>query len=228
MQKPKLLDLFCGVGGAGEGYELAGYEVTGVDNVAQPNNPHHFILADALEYLIEFGHLYDVVHASPPCQEYSNSSAPMRKKGKTYPKLIEPIRNQLLKLGKPYVIENVMSAPIRRDLVLVGTMFGLKLLKRRKFEVGNGLFLMQPIIGKTNKTVKNGDFTQVVGKGQLAVSRGEKFIHDQGSILKNWAFASGIDWAKTYKEFANSIPPAYTQYIGENIYNQIMTTPCYK
>lgn len=79
--KLKLLDLFAGVGGAGEGYRMAGFVITAVDNRPQPNNPHYFIQADALEYLKKHGHKFDAIHASPPCQKYSNAAAPARALG---------------------------------------------------------------------------------------------------------------------------------------------------
>jgi DNA (cytosine-5)-methyltransferase 1 len=65
--RPRLLDLFCCAGGAGEGYRRAGFDVTGVDIKAQPNNPHRFVQGDALEYLAAHGQDYDAIHASPPC-----------------------------------------------------------------------------------------------------------------------------------------------------------------
>lgn len=220
MKKYRLLDLFCGVGGAGEGYQRVGFEVTGVDHIPQPNNPHHFIEEDAIFYLITEGHKYDVVHLSPPCQQYSISTAPQRNKGKTYPDYIKRCRELLLNIGIPYVMENVMPAPIRRDLVLRGDMFGLKCLKQRKFEI-EGFFIMQPGIPKKKGTLKGGDFTQVVGKGQLAVTGGQPFKHHQGSILANWRYAMQMPWAKTYKELANAIPPAYTEYIGKQLIEQL-------
>lgn len=217
----KLLDLFCGVGGAGEGYQRAGFDVTGVDHLDQPNNPHKFIQADALEYLKEHWQEYDVIHGSPPCQQHSIATAPMRQKGKEYPDHIGELRDILKQIKKPYIIENVPLAPIRADVVLAGYMFGLKVIKRRHFELGNGLFMLQAPFYTSRRTVKNGDFTQVVGNGQLKVNGGKMFKHHQGSILDNWRFAMGMPWAKTYKELANAIPPAYTQYIGEQIISQL-------
>lgn len=221
MAKLKMLDLFCGAGGAGEGYQRAGFDVTGVDYLDQPNNPHKFIKGDAIEYLLKHGKDFDIIHASPPCQMFSTATGPMRANGKEYPNLFPGLRLALSKVKKPYIIENVQAAPIRKDLFLVGYMFGLKLIKKRFFELSNDLFIMQLGCPRTNKTVKDGDFCQVVGKGQKGVSKGKPFKYCKGSILKSWRYAMGIDWMKTYKELANAIPPAYTEWIGNEIYHQL-------
>jgi DNA (cytosine-5)-methyltransferase 1 len=129
----KLLDLFCGAGGAAMGYYRAGFEdITGVDNKPQPNYPFEFILGDALEYVIDHGAEFDVIHASPPCQAYSiTKSLPWVD---DYPELIEPLRNLLKETDKPYVIENVLGAPLINPLELCGSMFGLPLIRHRLFE----------------------------------------------------------------------------------------------
>lgn len=49
--KPRLLDLFCGAGGAAAGYHLAGFEVTGIDCKYQPNYPFDFVQTDAISFL---------------------------------------------------------------------------------------------------------------------------------------------------------------------------------
>lgn len=106
----KLLDLFCGAGGCTKGYQRAGFYVRGVDKKNQPRYcGDEFMRADAIDYLrmiIDSGEIneFDVIHASPPCQEYSSLAS---LKTKTYDKLIQPVRDLLLETGKPYVIENV-------------------------------------------------------------------------------------------------------------------------
>lgn len=216
-----LLDLYAGAGGAGEGYTRAGFNVVAVDNEPQPNNPHEFHQADAIEFLEKHGKDFHIIHASPPCQKFSCSTAPFRKAGKQYPDLIQATRKALKKLGHPFIIENVPPAPIRRDIWLVGYMFGLKVIRKRHFEL-DGVWLMQPLPPQKIGKVKDGDFVCVFGKGSYTKSTGDKkpkFAKD--TILATWQYAMGIDWMKKHHELANAIPPAYTQYIGENIYHQI-------
>src|SRR3990167_9378197 len=104
--KRRLLDLFCGAGGAGMGYHRACFEVVGVDNRPMPRYPFEFHQADALEYLVAHGHEFDVIHASPPCQRYSVMTKGMWKdRLEHHPDLIAPTRVLLIRSGKPYVIE---------------------------------------------------------------------------------------------------------------------------
>ena len=66
-----MLDAFAGEGGAAVGYALAGWDVTCVDNNAAKlaRNPlPQKIHADAVRYIADHGHKYDVIHASPPCK----------------------------------------------------------------------------------------------------------------------------------------------------------------
>ncbi len=120
--KPRLLDLFCCAGGASVGYSRAGFDVIGVDIVPQPNYPFEFIQADALSLDPKFIASFDAVHASPPCQAYSDL-AKRNGNGHKWPRLIEPIRKMLTRSGLPYVIENVDGAPLLHPIVLSSGYF---------------------------------------------------------------------------------------------------------
>ena len=120
----RLLDLYCGAGGAAVGYHRAGFdEIVGVDIAPQPRYPFEFVQADALEYLAERGGDFDAIHASPPCQGYSIMHNLPWLRGREYPLLILPTIEMLEAFGKPYVVENVM-----------GARHGSKMLKKRGLE----------------------------------------------------------------------------------------------
>ena len=115
----KLLDLYCSAGGAGMGFKMAGFDVTGVDILPQLHYPFTFYQTDALEFLAEYGHEYDYIHASPPCQAHSAmTKGRWKDRISKHPQLIEPTRALLLKLGKPYDIENVPGAPLINPVML--------------------------------------------------------------------------------------------------------------
>ena len=128
--KPRLLDLFCGAGGAAMGYSKAGFEVVGVDIKPQPHYPFEFIQADWVEPLNYLPSLWErngepyAVHASPPCQRYSTMTAKWGRQ-EQHPDLIEPVRQALQDLECTYVIENVATAPLINPVMLCGSMFGL-------------------------------------------------------------------------------------------------------
>lgn len=123
MTRPSLLDLYCGVGGAAMGYHRSGFDVYGVDIRPQPQYPFPFRQGDALEFLGVNGHRFHAIHASPPCQAYSATKSTTR--GRGHPALIEPTREMLVSVGRPWVIENVPGAPLHRPITLCGTEFGL-------------------------------------------------------------------------------------------------------
>jgi len=109
----RLLDLFCGAGGAAKGYYDAGFdEITGVDNRPQPRYPYRFVLGDALEYVAAHGREFDAIHASPPCQGYSALLCLPWLRGRVYPKLIAPLKPLLQATGRPWVagLSSVVSA----------------------------------------------------------------------------------------------------------------------
>lgn len=180
------------------GYHRAGFEVVGVDIKPQPNYPFKFIQADAIDYLLEWGKHYDVVHASPPCQKFSAMQHIHKNKTK-HPDLIAPTREALKKMCafRPYVIENVVGAPLRVDLLLCGTMFELSIAKHRIFESNVSMPLLTMVC-------KHENLYDPYHGGEMA--RGER---------EKLSAAIGIDWFMTRGEVREAIPPAYTEYIGK-------------
>ena len=191
----KILDLFCCAGGAAVGYHRAGFEVVGVDINPQPHYPFEFIQADALTYLLDNWWDYDAIHASPPCQAYSMMQNIYKNKDK-HPDLIEPTRKALEAINKPFIIENVVGAPLRIDLLLCGTMFGLPIARHRIFESNIPMPLLTMMCKHENL------YDPWHGEG----SRGQR---------EKLSKAMGIDWFMTRPEVRETIPPAYTEFIGK-------------
>ncbi len=219
MSRPRLLDLFCGAGGAGEGYARAGFEVTGVDNRPMPRNPHRFIQADALDYIREHGHEYDVIHASPPCQAYT-SAQPIR--GREHIDLVGPTRALLIETGRPFVIENVEGAPLLNPVMLCGSMFNLGVpakngyLKRhRLFEYGN----IDVPFALTTPCIHPDGFRSVGVYGHTGGNKRGSGNH--GWVVADWREAMGIDWMSR-DDLAQAIPPVYTEYIGLQVMPYVM------
>jgi len=210
MSKMRLLDLFCGAGGAAYGYILAGYHVTGVDIRPQPRyRGQAFLQGDALEYLTAHGHEYDLIHASPPCQGYSRLRHLPWIRGKTYPLLIPAVRALCQQAGVPSVIENVEDAPLDPSIVLCGTMFGLPLYRHRRFELSH--WLLAPA---------HASHTQVLCPGRRTLAqRYRRGV--RRDVTGTWpdhqaSAAMGIDWM-TREELSQAIPPMYTEYIGRQL-----------
>ena len=129
----RILDLFCGAGGAAAGYHRAfpNAEIVGVDIVPQPRYPFTFIQADALEFPLDG---FDFVHASPPCQAFTAYRRRGGGVGDGYPDLIAVVRARLLCHDATYVIENVPGAPLHHPVQLCGSSFGLNVRRHRLFE----------------------------------------------------------------------------------------------
>jgi len=212
MSRPRLLDLFCGAGGCAVGYHRAGFDVVGVDIKPQKRYPFGFIQGDALEYLSEHGREFDAIHASPPCQRYS-----VARQSDNHPDLVPPIRNLLLAIAKPWVIENVIGSPLGPSLLLCGSMFGLLVQRHRVFESSNLFLSPGPCnhaafkgsypCGRSNGTARAGERSRVVHVYGQGCSRGPRGL---------WAKAMGIGWM-TMKEMAQAIPPAYTEFVGKQL-----------
>lgn len=206
MSKPRLLDLFCGVGGCSMGYHLAGFDVTGIDLRPQPNYPFRFIQGDAL--LVSLNG-YDCYHASPPCQHYSVASK-MNKTAHRHPDLIAAVRAGLVATGKFYVMENVPSAPLLVPRILCGTSFkGLRVIRHRLFETN--FWFRNLRCGPHPPAYVSKVVTPTLSMAKSTVTVAG---HMCGN-LEHAQTAMGIPWARTMKEVVEAIPPPYTRYIGK-------------
>ena len=209
----RLLDLFCGVGGAAVGYHRAGFDVVGVDIDPQPDYPFPFVQADALSLSPAYIATFDVVHASPPCQAYSAlSKGTNRNNGRTYPDLIAATREMLRASSRRFVLENVQGAPIRRDLLLCGEWFGLSVIRHRYFEFHG--YDAPAVEHRPHRGRVRGWRHGVFHEGPYVACYGAG--GGKGSVAE-WQTALGIDWTDHRKSLAEAIPPAYTELIGHHI-----------
>lgn len=211
---PNLLDLFGGAGGAGEGYRRAGFNILGIDITEHPDYPGEHHVMDWEEGLERFAGWADVIHASPPCPRYS-SATPAHTRDK-HPDLVAPVREALIATGKPYVIENVVGAPLHDPAIYCGSSFGLRVRRHRLFE--SSVLLDAPACSHHTQS------TPVVGvygnhpdrpggwKRPDGSSRGVK-----ATSIEDASDALGIFHMSTWSDLADSIPPAYTIHIGEQL-----------
>lgn len=232
MNRPLLLDLYCGAGGAAKGYHDAGFDIIGVDSKPQPRYPYKFLQVDVMELmevLISGLWVYtrdsdpfsvclddfSAIHASPPCQSYTKMRFSNPHLIGTYPDLVEETRELLVKSGLPYVIENVMGAPLIEPVKLCGSQFNLTtvwephgkvgLRRHRLFETNFPLpdagshdhsYRAVPVYGHGSGNSKS----RLAGRGCARAQR---------EVM-------GIDWMKR-DELDQAIPPAMTRYVGEHL-----------
>lgn len=188
------------------GYHKAGFEVTGVDINPQSTYPFSFVRGDAFAYLKKNGHDFDVIHASPPCQGYSNLT-PVKNRS-SHEKLIAKVREALS--GSKYVIENVAGAKadLINPLMLCGSMFGLLCYRHRFFE--SSVSLQAP-------AVCNHNFVPLLVTTASAASRKlRKRLGIPPKTVLNAPQAYGIDWMK-FNGLKEAVPPAYTEWIGNQL-----------
>ena len=202
--KPRLLDLFCGAGGAAMGYHRAGFDVVGVDCLPQPHYPFKFILADATKFPIVGFH---AIHASPPCQDHMQT--PHRKHGTGW--MLDHTRQRLLAQAAPWVIENVPGAPMRADFRICGCQVGLELRRERWFETSWHAFQFAEPHNHPHAV------PSVVGHGTPSWVR-QKLGYNP--TIEHYRASMGIDWMNR-DELSQAIPPAYTEIIGAELLAQV-------
>ena len=221
MIQPVLMDAFCCSGIAAEGYARAGFDVLGIDIDPQPRYPFTFFQRDAMLWLADIPDYVDVVHASPPCQRYSDL-AKRNGNADDWPDLIPEVRELLDAWGGPYVIENVEGAPLD-GITLCGTMFpGLRVLRHRVFE--SNVPLVQPphprhplVFTHDKRKAHYGrldqdtSFVQVTGGGNCTMANARS------------AMGLPADDRRTKHELNEGIPAAYTEFIGYQLRAALLT-----
>lgn len=215
----RLLDLFCGAGGCSVGYHRAGFEVVGVDLSPQPNYPFEFHQADALEFDLAG---FDAIHASPPCQfatAYKRSG-----KVKESPNLIPPIRQRLIAIGVPYVIENVEGArdELTAPLLLCGSMFGLDVQRHRLFESNIELPPPAPCAHSWPANRFPGGRSRERTGASSGLVRATVEVGSWDIPLSTQKQAMGIQWGIELHELSQAIPPAYTEWIGQALIQHLL------
>jgi DNA (cytosine-5)-methyltransferase 1 len=207
MTWPKLLDLFCGAGGAAMGYYRAGFDVVGVDNRPQPRYPFEFHQADALTFPLDG---FDAVHASPPCQDHSQI-APFAGQHHGTGWMLQAITDRLAETGLPYVVENVEGADMPGSFVICGRAMGIARLRRhRRFAVNFPMMVPPCTCGRHSETIGvYGDIRlndrRTTGK-HLPYPRVRAGLQTARDLI-------GAPWMNA-AELSQAIPPAYTEHIG--------------
>jgi hypothetical protein len=204
----KVLDLFCGAGGASMGYHLAGFDVTGIDIKHGKRYPFNYMRKDVMTLTVEDLQPYDLIHASPPCQTYSITKHLRIAQGKQTNKLdlVEPVRKLLIESGKPYVIENVVGSPLIEPVLVCGSAFGLKVRRHRLFESN------RPIKGTKCDHKAQGRPIGIYGSLNDEIPKGGK----TAKTIEEGRLAMGIDWM-IWGELVEAIPPKYTEWIANQL-----------
>lgn len=222
----RLLDLYCGAGGAGEGYRRAGFQVVGVDSKVRSCGypPGVIIKADCLDVLADrkFLRQFQLIHASPPCQTHTRAKhlRDAQGKGTSHVDLIGVTRDALQKAGVPFILENVPGAPLREDVLLCGSMFpelrvvdetGTRWLQRHRVFEMNGCKVWGGWPECRHKSAGVRPLGVYASKADNIPSGGQT-----ARTLAEGQALMGIDWMP-WAALVEAIPPAYTHWIGERV-----------
>ena len=184
------------------GLHRAGFEVVGWDIKPQPHYPFEFHHGDARASNLSG---FQCVWASPPCQSYAITNNIWQKPAGHYPDLVAATRVKLQAAGIPWIIENVPGAPLENAGMLCGHMFGLRVYRHRLFESSD--FLLFPAHVGHNQRASYG-----------RTPKANEFFTISGHFgdVEGGKTAMGIDWM-TRNELSQSIPPAYSEFLGRQI-----------
>jgi DNA (cytosine-5)-methyltransferase 1 len=217
-----LLDVCCKSGGASYGYYLAGFDVVGVDREPQPHYPFPFVQADLRDLDPEWiAQNFDASAWSPPCWAHSDLK---HRTGLEYEDFIPEARELAVASGLPYVMENVEGAPLLDPLVLCGTQFeGLRVTRHRLFESNVLLYPPRPH-AKGREPLHFTHDKRKKHYGQLDEMTAFVTVTGGGNCSKAAAAAAmGIPsgWM-TKDEMNQAIPPAYTEWIGQQLADHLV------
>jgi DNA (cytosine-5)-methyltransferase 1 len=158
--------------------------------------------------------------ASPPCQLYSITHNAHR--SNKHPDLVGPTRELLIATGLPYVIENVPGAPLIDPLQLCGTEFMLRAVD----DDGLKVWLKRHRLFESNIPLRGAggcdhpkDILCAGVYGNGCPSRDAAKARHGGYTPPSQAVRNalmGIDWMSR-NGLSQSIPPAYTEYIGRQL-----------
>jgi DNA (cytosine-5)-methyltransferase 1 len=158
---------------------------------------------------------FDVIHASPPCQSFTAYRRRGDGVGDGYPDLIARTRAMLKRTGLPYVIENVEGSPLRNPVKLCGTGFGLDVQRHRLFESNVPLMGMPCAHGRHAAR-----FPGATNRGEN--TRRTVEIGVWRIPLEVQKRAMGVDWHVTLEELSEAIPPAYTEFLGQQVMDYLL------
>lgn len=215
----RLLDLFCGEGGASTGYAHAGFTVVGVDSAPMPRYPFEFIQASALDLPLEFLQSFDAIAASPPCKVHTRMKA---FSSASHVDLVAPTRDVLEQSGKPYIIENVPGAPLRNPLILCGSMFGRDIRRHRLFESNIPLVAPSECRHAEQAATSPGYKVSRYHSGQpktylspvvSVYGRGNAYGLGETQL---WRDIMAMPWASK-DGLREAIPPYYTAFLGAQL-----------
>lgn len=228
--RPLLLDLFCGAGGASLGYWNAGWDVVGVDVRPQPHYPFRFVQADAMTFPLAG---FDAVHASPPCQAFTVARhVPIQNRPAPVDLLTPTLRRFASELaGVPWIVENVPGAPMTSGyhVEVCGASVnctardvdGTPLVLRRHRLFATNRPLLIPACACATYRARRVRVAGVYGGGpenRRNRDGGFRGGYTPGAAVRRQLI--GVEHM-TLVEMAQCIPPAYTELLGTQLLAQL-------